>query len=87
MADYIMYLQVFLTRTQKKLKTPINPKFTYFNPAELKSEHTVENLKFNIKLFQDYITITKPIAQDVYKRYSKLKINYLGPLWGFLLSR
>ncbi|WP_326942969.1 BBA14 family lipoprotein, partial [Borrelia hispanica] len=40
---------------------------------ELKDEHTVENLKFNIKLFQDYITITKPIAKDVYRRYSKLK--------------
>ncbi|ETZ17350.1 Outer surface protein [Borrelia duttonii CR2A] len=73
LSDYIMYLQVFLTRTQKKVKDPNYPKFTYFNPTELKSEHTVEDLKFNIKLFQDYISITKPIAKDVYRRYSKLK--------------
>ncbi|WAZ72705.1 hypothetical protein O5404_06630 (plasmid) [Borrelia miyamotoi] len=73
LADYIMYLQVFLTRTKNKFNDSQYPKFTYFDSSYLKHEHTIDALLFNIKLFQDYIRITKPIAQSVYMRYSKLK--------------
>ncbi|WAZ91717.1 BBA14 family lipoprotein [Borrelia miyamotoi] len=74
LTDYIMYLQVFLTRTRKKFINDTNyPKFTYFDSSTLKHDHTIDSLLFNIKLLKDYISITKPIAQSVYMRYSKLK--------------
>ncbi|UPA10193.1 hypothetical protein bhYOR_001584 (plasmid) [Borrelia nietonii YOR] len=73
LADYVMYLQVFLTRTKKKVNNPKYPKFTYFDSSTLKSEQTIQDLMFNINIFKAYIKITKPIAEAVYKKYSKLK--------------
>ncbi|UPA13738.1 BBA14 family lipoprotein [Borrelia turicatae] len=73
LSDYIMYLQVFLTRTKKKVNDPKYPKFTYFDASILKSESTIDDLMFNINLFKEYISITKPIAQMVYRKYSKLQ--------------
>ncbi|UPA12557.1 BBA14 family lipoprotein [Borrelia venezuelensis] len=73
LSDYVMYLQVFLTRTKKKVNDPKYPKFTYFDASTLKFESTIDDLMFNINLFKEYISITKPIAEDVYKRYTKLK--------------
>ncbi|AHH10028.1 Outer surface protein (plasmid) [Borrelia parkeri SLO] len=73
LSDYVMYLQVFLTRTKKKVNDPKYPKFTYFDTSTLKSESTIDDLMFNINLFKEYISIIKPIAQMVYKRYSKLQ--------------
>ncbi|AHH11397.1 hypothetical protein bcCo53_001035 (plasmid) [Borrelia coriaceae] len=73
LSDYVMYLQVFLTRTKKKVNDPKYPKFTYFDASTLKSNHTVDDLMFNINLFKKYIQVTKPIVQIVYNKYSKLK--------------
>ncbi|QFP42499.1 hypothetical protein F9Y90_05190 (plasmid) [Borrelia miyamotoi] len=73
LSDYVMYLQVFLTRTKKKFPNDIDyPKFNYFDASLLKSQSTTDALLFNIGLLKEYIKITKPIAQSVYKKYSKL---------------
>ncbi|AHH13239.1 Outer surface protein (plasmid) [Borrelia hermsii YBT] len=73
LSDYVMYLQVFLTRTKKKVNDTKYPKFTYFDTSALKSEQTIQDLMFNINIFKEYIKITKPIAEAVYKKYSKLQ--------------
>uniref|UniRef100_UPI00046733CB BBA14 family lipoprotein n=1 Tax=Borrelia persica TaxID=44448 RepID=UPI00046733CB len=73
LSGYVMYLQSFLVKTKKKVNDLNYPDFTFFDPSLLKSEHSIKALLHNIKLFQDYIKNTKPIAKAVYKKYSKLK--------------
>ncbi|UPA18456.1 hypothetical protein bpuSUM_001289 (plasmid) [Borrelia puertoricensis] len=73
LSKYVLYLQGFLVDAKKKMKNKDFPKFSFFDASKLKSEHTIKALNFNISLLQEYISQTKPIAEDVYKRYTKLK--------------
>ncbi|WKC58469.1 BBA14 family lipoprotein [Borrelia sp. P9F1] len=69
--EYVIYLQVFLVNTQKTVKDNDYPKFTFFDTNKLKSSQTINTLKSNITLMKQYIDLTKPIAEKVYKKYSK----------------
>ncbi|UGQ17907.1 BBA14 family lipoprotein [Borrelia sp. RT1S] len=69
--EYVIYLQVFLVNTQKTVKDKDYPKFTFFDTNKLESWQTINALKSNITLMKQYIALTKPIAEGVYKKYSK----------------
>ncbi|UPA18495.1 BBA14 family lipoprotein [Borrelia puertoricensis] len=73
LSKYVLYLQGFLVDAKTKVKNENFPKFSFFDASKLKSEHTIKALNFNISLLKKYISQTKPIAEDVYKRYTKLK--------------
>lgn len=69
---YVMYLMEFLVTTKKKVQDKEYPKFTLFDATLLRNNGNIEDIEFNIILYQDYIKQTKPIAQYVYQKYSKL---------------
>ncbi|XOU12929.1 BBA14 family lipoprotein (plasmid) [Borreliella americana] len=74
LSNYVMYLITFLTKTKSKVNDPNYPTYTYPNLATLKNEHSITSIKYNIKIYLEYIQKTKPIAKKVYNQYSKLKM-------------
>ncbi|WP_417861657.1 BBA14 family lipoprotein [Borreliella andersonii] len=74
LSDYVMYLITFLTKTKTTVNDPNYPIYTYPNLATLKNEHSITSIKYNIKIYLEYIKKTKPIANKVYNKYSKLKM-------------
>ncbi|AYE36978.1 hypothetical protein DB313_05625 (plasmid) [Borrelia turcica IST7] len=73
--EYVIYLQVFLVNTKKKVNDKDYPTFTFFNTNKLESTQTINALKANIAYMKEYISLTKPIAEAVYRKYSK-QINH-----------
>ncbi|QMU99808.1 hypothetical protein F0310_05165 (plasmid) [Borrelia sp. A-FGy1] len=69
--EYVIYLQVFLVNTKKAVKDKAYPKFIFFDTNKLESSQTINTLKANIAYMKEYIAITKPIAEAVYRKYSK----------------
>ncbi|AHH05488.1 hypothetical protein F9Y90_04270 (plasmid) [Borrelia miyamotoi] len=73
LASYILYLETFLIRTNRKFGDSNFPKFTLFDTNILQTTQTLDAIKANIKHFKHYINVTKPIAIFVYNKYSKFK--------------
>ncbi|MCD2349639.1 hypothetical protein LRB78_03025 [Borreliella americana] len=74
LSDYVMYLVAFLSKTKVKVNDANYPIYTYPNLSTLKNEHSITSIKYNIKIYLEYIKKTKPIAEKVYNTYSQLKM-------------
>ncbi|AYE36784.1 hypothetical protein DB313_04615 (plasmid) [Borrelia turcica IST7] len=73
LSSYVMYLQTFLVKTKEKFRDKDYPQFSFFDATLLKKTHTIDAVKQNIEHLKHYISITKPIVNSIYKKYSKLK--------------
>lgn len=69
--SYVMYLIQFLVKTKKQVQDKEYPKFTFFDATKLKNNANIDEVKYNISLYKEYIKTTKPIAISVYEKYSR----------------
>ncbi|ACK74212.1 hypothetical protein LRB59_05065 [Borreliella burgdorferi] len=71
LSSYIMYLQTFLVKTKQKVNNKNYPEFTLFDTSKLKKDQTLKSIKTNIAALKNHIDKIKPIAMQIYKKYSK----------------
>ncbi|WNY67286.1 BBA14 family lipoprotein [Borreliella lusitaniae] len=71
LSSYIMYLQTFLVKTKQKVNNKNYPEFQLFDTSKLEKDQTVKSIKTNIAHLKNYIDKIKPIAIQIYKKYSK----------------
>ncbi|WNY70030.1 BBA14 family lipoprotein [Borreliella andersonii] len=71
LSSYIMYLQTFLVKTKQKVNNKNYPEFKLFDTSKLKKDQTLESIKTNIVALKNHIDKIKPIAMQIYKKYSK----------------
>ncbi|MCD2332386.1 BBA14 family lipoprotein [Borreliella americana] len=71
LSSYIMYLQTFLVKTKQKVNNKNYPEFTLFDTSKLEKDQTLKSIKTNIDALKKHIDKIKPIAMQIYKKYSK----------------
>ncbi|SCW38301.1 BBA14 family lipoprotein [Borreliella japonica] len=71
LSSYIMYLQTFLIKTKQKVNNKNYPEFELFDTSKLEKDQTLKSIKTNISNLKNYIDKIKPIAMQIYKKYSK----------------
>lgn len=71
LSSYIMYLQTFLVKTKQKVNSKNYPGFKLFDASKLEKDQTLKSIKANIANLKNHIDKIKPIAMQIYKKYSK----------------
>ncbi|ACN53316.1 BBA14 family lipoprotein (plasmid) [Borreliella spielmanii] len=71
LSSYIMYLQTFLVKTKQKVNSKNYPDFKLFDTSKLEKDQTLKSIKANIANLKNHIDKIKPIAIQIYKKYSK----------------
>ncbi|WKC80300.1 BBA14 family lipoprotein [Borreliella tanukii] len=71
LSSYVMYLQTFLVKTKQKVNNKNYPEFKLFDTSKLEKDQNIKSIKTNITNLKNYIDKIKPIAIQIYKKYSK----------------
>ncbi|WP_215537526.1 BBA14 family lipoprotein [Borreliella bavariensis] len=91
LSSYIMYLQTFLVKTKQKVNNKNYPEFKLFDTSQLEKDQTLKSIKTNIANLKNHIDKIKPIAMQIYKKYTLKSFNFSfsqkSQNWDFFLIK